>query len=488
MSSKAENAEDTLDELLTQKARIEEVSSSEDEQTRGIANGDARDDIDLPPWLAPAQIDQLPDGIVTKTLQVQLKTQSECLPFLTLRDTQGLALNTHGMPHLTRDAHIRFLYKVFEPMPAAYQVVDASRPWLFYWSLMGLTALGEDVSPYRERLVETLRPLQNSTGGFGGGHGQYSHCATSYGCTLALAMVGGLELIDRKAMWNWLGQVKQADGGFKVAVMAEEDIRGAYCALTIISLLNLPLELPANAPARENGLTSFLDSLGMWIGRCQTFEGGIAAAPSNEAHGAYAFCALGCLSIIDAPHLSIPKYLDTKALLSWLASVQTTPEGGFAGRTNKLVDACYSHWVGGCWALLEAAFAGSDTDASKTTLWNREGLIRYLLTCCQQPGKRGGMRDKPSARPDAYHTCYSVAGLSAAMNHYRFEGRGGQFDSTGRLAAPFQWSAEGPSQDEREGWGIDVDDVVRFVHPVYVVPFETVVRTQAQFEKGGFQR
>ncbi len=31
--------------------------------------------------------------------------------------------------------------------------------------------------------------------------------------------------------------------------------------------------------------------------------------PGVEAHGAYAFCALGCLSILDSPHRSIPKYV-----------------------------------------------------------------------------------------------------------------------------------------------------------------------------------
>lgn len=45
--------------------------------------------------------------------------------------------------------------------------------------------------------------MQNPTGGIGGGHGQMSHCASSYAAVLSLAMVGGQEafqLIDRKAM------------------------------------------------------------------------------------------------------------------------------------------------------------------------------------------------------------------------------------------------------------------------------------------------
>lgn len=46
--------------------------------------------------------------------------------------------------------------------------------------------------------------MQNDTGGFGGGHGQISHCAPSYAVVLSLALIGGtdcLDLIDRKALW-----------------------------------------------------------------------------------------------------------------------------------------------------------------------------------------------------------------------------------------------------------------------------------------------
>lgn len=43
---------------------------------------------------------------------------------------------------------------------------------------------------------------------------------------------------------------------------------GAYCTMTIISLLAIPLELPPNAPARASGLTSFLDGLPEYLSRC----------------------------------------------------------------------------------------------------------------------------------------------------------------------------------------------------------------------------
>ena len=117
-------------------------------------------------------------------------------------------------------------------------------------------------------------------------------------------MVGGqeaLELIDRRALWKWLGQVKQADGGFKMCLGGEEDVRGAYCSMVMISLLSLPLELPPDAPARAEGLATFVDGLPEYLSRCQTFEGGVSGAPQTEAHGAYAFCALACLCILGPP-------------------------------------------------------------------------------------------------------------------------------------------------------------------------------------------
>ena len=85
--------------------------------------------------------------------------------------------------------------------------------------------------------------------------------------------------------------------------------------------------------------------------------------------------------------------------MSWLSARQYAPEGGFAGRTNKLVDGCYSHWVGGCWPLLEASISGpqGQDDLTKPaypgSLFSREGLIRYVLSCCQ--ADEGGLRDKP---------------------------------------------------------------------------------------------
>lgn len=244
--------------------------------------------------------------------------------------------------------------------------------------------------------------MQNATGGFGGGHGQYAHLAGTYAAILSLAIVGGetaYALIDRQRMWQWLGRLKQPDGGFRVCEGGEEDVRGAYCALVVISLLDLPHHLPSPLHADDRVLYRFQDGLDDWLAKCQTFEGGISGAPGNEAHGAYAFCAIACLCLMHEQEKAL-QCLDLPALICWLSSRQYAPEGGFAGRTNKLVDGCYSHWVGGCWPLVQAALDGPrsaqelSADAGVRNLYSREGLTRYILSCCQS--QTGGLRDKPS--------------------------------------------------------------------------------------------
>lgn len=257
-----------------------------------------------------------------------------------------------------------------------------------------------------------------------------------------------------------------------MAIGGEEDVRGAYCASVIISLLNIPLDLPAESPARAAGHSGFFSGLGDWIGQCQTYEGGISAKPSVEAHGAYAFCALGCLSIIDSPHRSIPRHLDLPRLISWLSSRQYAPEGGFSGRTNKLVDGCYSHWVGGCWPLIEASISGPQegfaaeaaTPATEAgSLFSRNGLIRYILCCCQDLSKRGGMRDKPSKNSDAYHSCYVLSGLSSAQHKWTMK--------SARLDATVLGSDEWVVTPYLEGQQIfSEDDRLATTHPVYVIP------------------
>ena len=148
----------------------------------------------------------------------------------------------------------------------------------------------------------------------------------------------------------------------------------------------------------------------------------MGAFPGNEAHGAYAFCVLACLCMLGQPSQVIPesesrvpitarkgtdrcfRHLDLPPLISWLSARQYAPEGGLSGRTNKLVDACYSHGGGDCWPFIDAALEGVGRPPSSRTpgspaLWNQEGLVRYIMLCAQE--EEGGLRDKPSKQVDS---------------------------------------------------------------------------------------
>lgn len=179
------------------------------------------------------------DTLETDSSALQDQTIDECLPFL--RGQEHSYVNVHGIPHLDRERHVRFLRKQLGNLPGVFTAADPSRPWIFYWCLAGLSLLGEDVAIYRTRLVETLRPMQNATGGFAGGFGQTSHLACTYAAVLSLALVGGEEaygLIDRRSMWRWLCALKQRDGGFQMALGGEEDVR-------FVTLKHLDVMLPS---------------------------------------------------------------------------------------------------------------------------------------------------------------------------------------------------------------------------------------------------
>ncbi|KAL9601944.1 MAG: hypothetical protein Q9219_002168 [cf. Caloplaca sp. 3 TL-2023] len=158
------------------------------------------------PQKKPYQFDAwlpIQDDLRTETSELQDKTVRECLPFLDGSASDFFKRNGQGLPHLTREIHIEFLQDSLEDMPAEFVGFDSSRPWIIYWALTALSLLAEDIEPYRERVVQTVSAMQNVSGGFGGGHGQISHCASSYAAILSLAMLGGsdcLDLIDRKAL------------------------------------------------------------------------------------------------------------------------------------------------------------------------------------------------------------------------------------------------------------------------------------------------
>jgi protein farnesyltransferase subunit beta len=179
----------------------------------------------------------------------------------------------------------------------------------------------------------------------------------------------------------------------------EVDVRGLYCALSIAALLNVATE-------------ALLRNAGAFLVSCQSYEGGISGTPGGEAHGGYSFCGLAAALLIERlrAQLALPPdthSIDYRRLLDWVVRRQMPVEGGFQGRTNKLVDSCYSWWQGAVVAMLHQRLAiGTDS-----LLCSQFALQTYVLVCCQD--EQGGLFDKPGKHRDFYHSCYALSGLAA---------------------------------------------------------------------------
>ena len=92
----------------------------------------------------------------TETTIAQDETVQLCLPLLVGVENPSRSIfyfNSHGLPRLEREKHVKYLHKSLQKLGGSYVAMDASRPWQIYWSLAGLSMLGENVQQYRERLI-----------------------------------------------------------------------------------------------------------------------------------------------------------------------------------------------------------------------------------------------------------------------------------------------------------------------------------------------
>ncbi|KAL2335647.1 hypothetical protein Fmac_016860 [Flemingia macrophylla] len=354
------------------------------------------------------------------------------------------------MLELQRDNHMEFLSKGLRHLSSSFCVLDSNRPWLCYWIFHSIALLGESVDDELEDdAIDFLNRCQDPNGGYAGGPGQMPHIATTYAAVNTLITLGGqksLASINRDKLYGFLRRMKQPNGGFRMHDEGEIDVRACYTAISVASVLNILDD-------------DLMQNVGDYILSCQTYEGGIAGEPGSEAHGGYTFCGLATMILIGKVNR-----LDLPRLVDWVVHRQGK-ECGFQGRTNKLVDGCYSFWQGGAVALLQRLypiidnqiegtsqiFTVTDVSGEKGSLdetsshaashgrhegtrescssdfksigynfineWRAQkplfhtiALQQYILLCAQE--QEGGLRDKPGKRRDHYHTCYCLSGLS----------------------------------------------------------------------------
>lgn len=400
------------------------------------------------------------DGLVSKTSEAQAETENDIVQLLLpwqepgakndetikieLEEGQEFTSKCIKTAELYRAAHIEFLRIPLEGLPEGLTPLDASRSWLSFWFTNCLAMLNDPLdSQESPRAIDTILSFQDPNGGFGGGPGQSPHLASTFAAVTALAILLGTaepsvvqstwSRVDREGMYKWIMSLKQSDGSFLMQAHGEVDVRACYCVLIVATLLNfLNPDLAAGLPAFIAGSQTYEGGFGLGA----YFSKGGSSVPLGEAHGGYTSCALLAHFLLTGLSDFIPvTSLDYDACWRWLTMMQALPVegGGFRGRSNKLVDGCYSWWCGGLFPVIgqlisdeQALFDDTITDESAegiSTSYDRRGLQEYVLLASQgQPpfDDEGGLRDKPFMGPDVYHTHYVLSGLSAAQHFHQF--------------------------------------------------------------------
>lgn len=345
------------------------------------------------------------DGPETITSREQVKTEHsvvECFKAFFLSEngpSQGITLD--------RELHVAWLLRGLMQLPTNFAGLDASRPWFVFWITHSLEMLGAfDDEKWAPKVGSFLAHCQDPEGGFGGGPLQLPHLAPTYAATAALIIAGqevAYSAANREKTYQFLMRMKSPSGGFMMHEEGETDMRGTYCAMAVASMLHILTD-------------DLITGVAEYVRRCQTFEGGIAGEEGLEAHGGYSYCGLAALCIIGRADV-----LDLDLFLNWACKRQMPMEGGFCGRTNKLVDSCYSFWQGAVFPLLHEALrqrgedSGVDAMLPDRHLWFTPSPLQvYVFLACQH--RSGGLRDKPGKSSDFYHTCYALSGVAATQH------------------------------------------------------------------------
>jgi protein farnesyltransferase subunit beta len=143
-----------LEEILDPSERIEELSDTDNEyEDMGTATAEEQANI---AYLDSVRI-PIRDSYETETSRTQDDTHEIILPFLE-GNPNDFTLNAYGIPKLQRERHAAMLRKILSDYPARAAPMDASRPWIVYWGLQSMTALGIDIHPYQKRYVN-LTPV-----------------------------------------------------------------------------------------------------------------------------------------------------------------------------------------------------------------------------------------------------------------------------------------------------------------------------------------
>lgn len=329
-------------------------------------------------------------------------------------------LRAGALPALNSVGHVAHCRRCLDGLPASLVEMDASRMAIAFYCLGTL-----DLTGHAERKMSTTDRenwkewiwAQYIGGGFRSGPCAESsasgpgaeqpptdapHLIMTYCALLALAVLrDDYAALDRPALARMVGACQDADGGFATMPGAgDADLRMTYCAFVVCALLD------------DWSCIDLARALS-YIHRCRTYEGGYGQTPHGESLGGPTYCALAALHLVPADNACASRAqlqpAERRATVRWLLHTQTQTQlgGGFAGRTNKLPDACYGFW---CGAALSILGAGDLLDAH---------ALGAFLARCQY--KFGGISKAPGEHPDPYHTYLSIAAAAIVSPDPKWE-------------------------------------------------------------------
>ncbi|CRH00345.1 farnesyltransferase beta subunit, putative [Plasmodium relictum] len=255
---------------------------------------------------------------------------------------------------LEKQKHFKFCLDIFFFKNLKLNFLEASKPWIFYWCIHTIYILYNDFeieqklskgtfSYIKKCVFLYLNKIKNDKDCFGGGLNQYTHIATTYAAVCVFIYLHDdennfLSFLDKKKIHSYILKLKCADGSFRLHKNGEIDMRGTYCAISICSMCHI-----LTKKVKKN--------VEKYILSCQNYEGGFTSEKFQECHGGYTYCALATLCILG----KIEK-INLNNLMCWLINKQSNLEGSFMGRTNKLVDSCYSFWIGSIFFLINEIY------------------------------------------------------------------------------------------------------------------------------------
>ncbi|KAJ5077002.1 geranylgeranyl transferase type-1 subunit beta [Anaeramoeba ignava] len=303
--------------------------------------------------------------------------------------------------------HIEWIKRFLKLMPTETQDYDSNRMTMLYFVVSSLDLLGEVDNLDKKSIIDFVysqqilpdkdnpeKYIENC--GFRGGQFfgrdenpqcqptnshlyDHSHIAMTYVAIAILTILGDdYSRLNKNAILTALKSLQLDDGSFlAINGIYESDMRYLYCACCISKMLN-----------DWSGVN--IEKATKYILSAQSYENGFGLLPGRESHGGSTYCALASLSMMG----TLNQISSKDKVIEWLIRRQLT---GFEGRTNKMVDTCYSFWIGASLKLFNVFDLIDFEQCSNFTLSTQ--------------GDYGGFAKWPDIVQDPLHTYFGLCGL-----------------------------------------------------------------------------